>query len=169
MSPNSNVGDALKLARSIMEIVAQSNHLSISFSETNRDRPQSGIALKIKELESFQDYQDDLDLWTHYEKTIFDLEVRIAAANGHAMATSFGVDFNEPEYPMSIQDEVAKYQFALENNLITQAQILQKKNKDLTIQQAQKIIDENKEINGSEEEQPQSIFGRIRTEAQANQ
>ena len=165
LSPNSNVGDALKLARSIMEVVAQSNHLTISFSETNRDRPQSGIALKIKELESFQDYQDDLDLWTHYEKVIFDLEVRVAAANGYAMASTFGIDFNEPEYPMTVQDEVAKYTFALANNLITPAQILQQKNKDLTIQQAQKIIDENKETNGSEEEQPQSIFGRIRQEA----
>ena len=164
LSPNSNVGDALKLARSIMEIVAQSNHLSISFSETNRDRPQSGIALKIKELESFQDYQDDLDLWSHYERLFFELEARISAVNGHAMATNFAVDFNEPEYPMTIADEVAKSQFALENNLTTPAKLLQKHNKDLSIQQAQKIIDENKEING-QGEQPQSIFGRIRQEA----
>ena len=96
---------------------------------------------------------------------IFDLEVRVAAANGYAMASTFGIDFNEPEYPMTVQDEVAKYTFALENNLMTPAQILQTKNKDLSIQQAQKIIDQNKEINGSEEEQPQSIFGRIRQEA----
>tara|TARA_R110002020_G_scaffold10104_6_gene39178 strand:- start:472 stop:1848 length:1377 start_codon:yes stop_codon:yes gene_type:complete len=162
LSPNSNIGDALKLARSIMEIVAQSNHLSISFSETNRDRPQSGIALKIKELESFQDYQDDLDLWSHYERLFFELEARIAAANGHAMATKFGVDFNEPEYPMSIQDEVLKHQFAIDNNLMTHAQILQKKNKDLTIEQAQKIVDENRETNGKGKEEPkQRIFSRL--------
>ena len=165
LSPNSNIGDALKLARSIMEIVAQSNHLTISFAETNRDRPQSGVALKIKELESFQDYQDDLDLWSHYERNMFELEARVAAAFGHSMASKFAVDFNEPEYPMSIQDEVMKYSFALENNLMTPAQILQTKNKDLSIEQAQKIIDENKETNGSEEEQPQSIFGRLRQEA----
>ena len=168
LSPNSNIGDALKLARSIMELVAQSNHLSISFSETNRDRPQSGIALKIKELESFQDYQDDLDLWSHYERMFFELEARIAAANGHAMATTFGIDFNEPEYPMSIQDEVLKHQFALDNNLMTHAQILQKKNKDLTIEQAQAIIDKNRETNG-QGQQPQSIFGRIRQEATATE
>ena len=164
LTPNSNVGDALKLARSIMELVAQSNHLTISFSETNRDRPQSGVALKIKELESFQDYQDDLELWAHYERLFFEMEARVSAANGHAMATTFGVDFNEPEYPMSAQDEVMKYGFALQHNLVTPAQLLQRENKDLTIEQAQKIIDENREING-QGQQPQSIFGRIRQEA----
>tara|TARA_Y100000004_G_scaffold97144_1_gene108723 strand:- start:33621 stop:34979 length:1359 start_codon:yes stop_codon:yes gene_type:complete len=167
LSPDSNIGDALKLARSIMELVAQSNHLTISFSETNRDRPASGVALKIKELESFQDYQDDLELWSHYEKAIFDLEARVAAANGHAMATSFGIDFNEPEYPMSAQDEVMKYGFAIQHNLVTPAQLLQKENKDLTIEQAQAIIDKNREING-QGQQPQSIFDRLRTETQTD-
>ena len=98
----------------------------------------------------------------------FELEARIAAGNGHAMATTFGIDFNEPEYPMVAQDEIALGAFELENNLITPAQLLQKKNKDLTIEQAQKIIDKNKEING-QGEQPQSIFGRIRTEATGTQ
>ena len=44
VSPSVNVGDALKLARAMLELVAQNNHLNISFSETNKDRPSSGIA-----------------------------------------------------------------------------------------------------------------------------
>ena len=35
----------------MLELVAQNNHLQISFSDTNKDRPSSGIALKIKDLE----------------------------------------------------------------------------------------------------------------------
>ena len=83
---------------------------------------------------------------------------------------TFKVDFSEPEYPMTAQDEIAKAQFALENNLTTPAQLLQKHNKDLSVEEAQKIIDKNEEINGKGKEQESkqsgSIFSRLRAGAQ---
>ena len=116
VSPTVNVGDALKLARAMLELVAQNNHLQISFSETNRDRPSSGIALKIKDLERFEDYQDDLEIFAHHERSLYDLEHTIALVNGLNLPFNFGVDFNEPEYPMMVQDEIAWNTWLLDNN-----------------------------------------------------
>ena len=44
-----------------------------------------------------------------------------------------------------------KDQFDLQNNMTTHAKIMIRNNKDLTLQQAQSIIDENKEVNGIQE------------------
>ena len=167
LSPTVNISEALKLARAMLELVAQNNHLQISFSETNRDRPSSGIALKIKDLERFEDYQDDLELFSHYEKELYDLERTIALANGFSLPQKFGVDFNEPEYPMNIPDEIAWNTWLLDNNLITRAKLLTKYNKDLSNIQAEAEIIANKEINGREQPREEetrqgSIFERLR-------
>ncbi len=171
LSPSVNISDALKLARAMLELVAQNNHLQISFSETNKDRPSSGIALKIKDLERFEDYQDDLELFAHYEREIYDLERTIALANGFNLPFNFGVDFNEPEYPMNIPDEISWNTWLLDNNLTTRAKLLQKYNKDLSDIQADAELIANREINGREEqpERQGSIFERLRARPQGSE
>ena len=168
LSPSVNISEALKLARAMLELVAQNNHLQISFSETNKDRPSSGIALKIKDLERFEDYQDDLELFAHYERELYDLERSIALANRFELPFNFGVDFNEPEYPMNIPDEISWNQWLLDNNLTTRAKLLQKYNKDLTDIQADAELIANGEINGRQEqpERQGSIFERLRSGTQ---
>ena len=164
VSPKANVNDALKLARAMLELVAQNNHLQISFSDTNKDRPSSGIALKIKDLERFEDYQDDLEIFAHHERSLYDLEHTIALVNGFNLPFNFGVDFNEPEYPMMVQDEIALKTWLLENNLTTRAKLLMKYNKDLTPEQAEQEIKDNEKANGTKE-QTGSIFNRVRNAA----
>ena len=168
LSPSVNISEALKLARAMLELVAQNNHLQISFSETNRDRPSSGIALKIKDLERFENYQDDLELFAHYERELYDLERSIALANRFTLPFNFGVDFNEPEYPMNIPDEISWNAWLLENNLTTRAKLLQKYNKDLTDIQANAELIANGEVNGREQqpERQGSIFERLRAGTQ---
>jgi len=165
VSPSVNVGDALKLARAMLELVAQNNHLNISFSENNKDRPSSGIALKIKDLEKFEDYQDDLEIFAHHERSLFDLEHTIALVNGFNLPFNFGVDFNEPEYPMMVQDEIAWNTWLLDNDMTTRAKLLQKYNKDLNDYQAQAELKENEKLNGQQQrpqQQQRSIFERLR-------
>ena len=172
VSPTVNVGDALKLSRAMLELVAQNNHLNISFSETNRDRPSSGIALKIKDLEKFEDYQDDLEIFAHLERSLYDLEHTIALVNGFNLPFNFGVDFNEPEYPMMVQDEIAWNTWLLDNNMTTRAKLLQKYNKDLNDYQAKAELKENEKLNGQQQKQPQqqgSIFERLRARTEETQ
>ena len=162
-SPASNIKDALTLARNMLEIVAQNNHLSISFADTNKDRPSSGIALKIKDLEAHEDYQDDLDIWLDYENKLYTMETMIADYNGVKLPSTIGIDFNEPEYPNTIPDQLALDTWMLENDLTTKPKLLKRFNDDLTIEQAKKIVDENKEINGQgKQEGTQGAFSRLR-------
>tara|TARA_R100000781_G_scaffold92275_2_gene57178 strand:+ start:526 stop:1902 length:1377 start_codon:yes stop_codon:yes gene_type:complete len=163
LSPDVNINDGLKLARGMLELVAQNNHLNISFSETNKDRPSSGIALKIKDLEKFEDYQDDLEIFAHHERALYDLEQTIALVNGFNLPYDIGIDFNEPEYPMMVQDEIAWNTWQLENNMTTKAKLLIKYNKDLSPEQAEQELKENEAANGTKQ-QTGSIFNRIRNQ-----
>ena len=163
-SPASNIKEALTLARNMLELVAQNNHLSISFADTNKDRPSSGIALKIKDLEAHEDYQDDLDIWLDYENKLYEMETLIADYNGVKLPSTIGIDFNEPEYPNTIPDQLALDTWMLENDLITKPKLLKRYNDDLTIEQAKKIVEENKEQNGTgKPEGTQGAFSRLRT------
>ena len=162
LSPQGKLGEAMELIRHMLDLTAQNNHLYVSFDDNGSDRPSSGIALKIKDLERFEDYQDDLELWTVYEKQFYAVEQAIAAANGINLPTSLGLDFNEPAYPMTVQDQIQLDEFYLSHNLSTEADLMVKYNKDLTIAQAQSIIDKNKDVNGQGKQQQGTLFSNLR-------
>jgi hypothetical protein len=65
----------------------------------------------------------------------------------------FKVDFSEVEYPMTTQDKIMLNEYKLKHNLVTEAQILANENKDISIEEAEKIIEENKEKNGARQVQ----------------
>ncbi|MBT5990990.1 MAG: hypothetical protein HOG71_09040 [Bacteroidetes bacterium] len=160
-SPNGNIADAINNIKFQIELVASNNHLWIQWAESGGEVP-SGISLMIKDLERKEDYFDDIAMWRLYEKDFYDVERVIAEYNGIPLSEEFGVDFEEVEYPTTVQDQILKDQFDLEQNLITRAKIMVRNNKDLTINQAQEVIDENRKTNESESQQ--SIFAQFRQE-----
>ncbi len=95
------------------------------------------------------------------------MERIIAEYNGIMLPEDFGIDFEEVEYPTTVQDQILKDQFDLEQNLITRAKIMVRDNKDLTVKQAQGIIDDNRQTN--ETESKQSIFAQFRQETGSDQ
>ena len=149
-----------------MELVALNNHLFIQFAESGGEVP-SGISLMIKDLDRKEDYYDDIALWRMYEKDFYDVEKSIASYNGISLPDEFGVDFYEVEYPKTVQDQILKDDFDIKNNLITRAKIMVRDNKDLSIEQAQLIIDEDRNVN--EQENSDSIFDRFREQARQDQ
>ena len=168
-APQANIRDAIDLVKTVLDLTAQNNHLWITFAEDGKsDRPSSGVALKIKDLERFEDYQDDIELWELYEREFYNIERTIASANNIKLPDEMGLKFHEPEYPMSAQDQIAVDTFMLANNLITQKDLLLKYNKELTEKEAEKLITENKEQNAAGQEQPagqeQSVFNRLLTQ-----
>jgi hypothetical protein len=172
-SPKANVRDAIDLVKAILDLTAQNNHLWITFAEDGKsDRPSSGIALKIKDLERFEDYQDDVELWEMYERDIYKIEKVMASANGISLPEEMGLRFNEPDYPMSAQDQIAVDTFMMENNLITQKDLMLKYNKHLTEAEAEKIVNKNKEVNGEGKENTgpeRSVFNRLLDQAPQTQ
>ena len=165
-SPQGNIVEAIENIKFQMEMIAMNNHLWIQWAESGGEVP-SGISLMIKDMERKEDYYDDIALWRLYEQDFYNVERVIAEYNGVSLPEEFGVDFEEVEYPKTVQDQILKDNFDLENNLTTQAKIMVRENKDLSLEQAQKIIDKNGEAN--EQRNQQSVFTQFRQGAGQNQ
>lgn len=151
-SPQGNIQEAIDNIKFQMELVATNNHLWIQWAESGGEVP-SGISLMIKDMERKEDYYDDIALWRLYERNFYNVERVIAEYNGISMPEEFGVDFQEVEYPKTVQDQIMKDTFDIQNNLTTRAKIMVRDNKDLSLDQAQAIIEENEAVNGN---QPQN-------------
>lgn len=165
-SPNGNIEEAINNIKFQIELVASNNHLWIQWAESGGEVP-SGISLMIKDMERKEDYYDDIALWRLYEQDFYRVERAIAEYNGIALPEEFGVDFQEVEYPKTVQDQILKDEFDIKNNLMTRAKIMVRDNKDLTIEQAQAIIDENKKAN--KKEGTESLFTNFRKETGQDQ
>ena len=141
-SPSGDIEKVIENVKFQMELVAQNNHLFVQFAQDGGETP-SGIALKIKDLERFEDYQDDLALFTQYEHEIYHIERKIAQSLGIAMPDALKLDFNEPEYPMTVQDQIALDNHRLNLGLVNKAELMVEYNKDLTIEEANAKLKEN--------------------------
>tara|TARA_R110002020_G_scaffold46980_2_gene134029 strand:- start:353 stop:1687 length:1335 start_codon:yes stop_codon:yes gene_type:complete len=165
VSPKGDMRGLIEIIKTIMETTGANNHLHIDFNRSGGEVP-SGIALVIRDLERREDYEDYVDLWEMYEHEIYDIERAIMSANNVSLPSELGLDFNEPEYPKSTQDEVMFNQFMLDNNLTSYSKLLKNYNNDLTDEQAKAImeenISENTVIKRRLNEQGQSVIQRLR-------
>ncbi|MGI9571748.1 MAG: hypothetical protein ACR2L5_00340 [Candidatus Actinomarinaceae bacterium] len=162
-SPSGDIEKVIENVKFQMELVAQNNHLFVQFAQDGGETP-SGIALKIKDLERFEDYQDDLALWNLYEHKIYQVEKQIASAYNISLPNKLKIDFNEPDYPMTVQDQIALDNHRLGLNLVSEAELMVEYNKDLTLEEAEKKVGENKQKN-----KKQSIFSQAREEIEQPQ
>ena len=159
-SPAGDIEKVIENVKFQMELVAQNNHLFVQFAQDGGETP-SGIALKIKDLERFEDYQDDLALWTLYEHKMYKIERNIASAFNISLPEKFNLDFNEPEYPMTVQDQILLDNHRLQLNLVSEAELMLEYNKDLTLEEAEQKVENNKQKN-----RKLSIFSQIRKETE---
>tara|TARA_R100001443_G_scaffold39447_5_gene52788 strand:- start:3848 stop:5116 length:1269 start_codon:yes stop_codon:yes gene_type:complete len=146
VAPDADLQSVIETVKFQVDLVAQNNHLYVQFAQDGGEVP-SGIALKIKDLERFEDYQDDIELWKMYEHELYHVEREIADYNGIRLPESLKLDFNEPEYPKTMQDQILWDNHRLQNNLTTQSKLMVEYNDDLSLDEADKIIAENKEKN----------------------
>ena len=143
-APEGDINAVIESVKFQLDLVAQNNHLYVQFAQDGGETP-SGIALKIKDLERFEDYQDDLDLWSMYEHDLYDIEKAIASYNNVALPSELSLDFNEPEYPKTVQDQILMDEHRLKHHMVDEVGLLMESNQDLTEEQAQAIIQKNRE------------------------
>jgi hypothetical protein len=151
VSPEGRVLDVIENIKWQIELVALNNHLFVTFAQSGGEVP-SGISLMIKDLERHEDFMDDKELYRQYEKEFYKVEYALSQTNnlGLPEPSNFKVDFAEVEYPMTTQDKIMLNEYKLKHNLTTQAELLAEENKDLSIEDARRIIQENKSINETE-------------------
>tara|TARA_Y100001973_G_scaffold8979_1_gene12223 strand:+ start:2826 stop:4163 length:1338 start_codon:yes stop_codon:yes gene_type:complete len=143
VSPSGNIESVIENIKFQVDLVAQNNHLYVQFAQDGGETP-SGIALKIKDLERFEDYQDDLELWRMYEHELYYIEREIAAYNNINLPEKLRLDFNEPEYPKTVQDQIALDEHRLKHHMVDEPDLLMEYNKDLSRKEAEKIVEKNK-------------------------
>ena len=148
VSPEGRVLDVIENIKWQIELVALNNHLFVTFAQSGGEVP-SGISLMIKDLERHEDFMDDKELYRQYEKEFYKVEYALSEINslGLPQPSEFKVDFAEVEYPMTTQDKIMLNEYKLKHNLSTEAQLLAEENKDLSIEDAKKIIEDNRQIN----------------------
>ena len=160
VAPQGNVNEVIENIKFLVELVAQNNHLTVQWAEQGGEVP-SGISMMIKDLERNEDYQDDLALWKMYEEDFYRVERQIARSFGVSLPNELGIDFKEPEYPKTVQDQILWDKHRLELNLIDEIGLLMEYNQDLTLEQAELTIASNKQRN-----QKLSIFEAARQATQ---
>ena len=143
VSPAGNIESVIENIKFQVDLVAQNNHLYVQFAQDGGETP-SGIALKIKDLERFEDYQDDIELWRMYEHELYYVEREIAAYNNINLPEKLMLDFNEPEYPKTVQDQILLDEHRLRHHMLDEVDLLMEYNKDLSKGQAEKIIEKNR-------------------------
>lgn len=146
-SPGGSVMDTIQALKFQIELVALSNHMYIQFAQDGGETP-SGLALQIKDIEGMEDLKDDIELWRTYEFNFFEIERLLAEQSNVSIGSKFGVDFIEVEYPKSTQEEIQRDDWDLQNGQTTLAKIMVRNNKDLSLEEAQSIIEENLATNG---------------------
>ena len=148
VSPEGNVLDVIENIKWQIELVALNNHLFVTFAQSGGEVP-SGISLMIKDLERHEDFIDDKELYRQYENDFYKVEFALSQMNslGLPEISQFKVDFSEVEYPMTTQDKIMLNEYKLKHNLTTQAQLLADENKDLSVEDAAKVIESNMQIN----------------------
>ncbi len=82
-----------------------------------------------------------------YEHELYKVEREIAAYNGISLPESLKLDFNEPEYPKTMQDQILWDNHRLQNNLITRPKLMVEYNDDLSLAEAERIVAENESVN----------------------
>ena len=146
VSPEGDINAVIENVKFQIELVASNNHLMINWAEQGGEMP-SGVSLMIKDLERTEDYYDDLELFRMYEEEFFIVEKAVGQANNINLPNKFGVNFVEPEYPQSIQDQIAWNTYRLSNNLTTRPKLLNEINTDLSLEEAEQIVNDNAAVN----------------------
>ena len=96
-----------------------------------------------------------------YEHDFYNIEKEIAAYNNITLPEKLKLDFKEPEYPKTVQDQIMLDEHRLLHHMVDEAGLLMEYNDDLTRKEAEKIIEQNKE-----KTEKLSIFDKVRQQSE---
>ena len=80
-----------------------------------------------------------------YEHELYYVEREIAAYNNINLPEKLKLDFNEPEYPKTVNDQILLDEHRLKHHMLDEVDLLMEYNSDLSRKEAEKIIEKNKE------------------------
>jgi len=119
-APSGSLSEIIDATRFLVEATLNNNHVRIKWSDVKGNAP-SGFSLQVQEIENYDErLASTEDTWRPFEKHryLVDREI-IRVKTGKKLSESYSVDFLEPNYPMSVQDEINHWSWKFENGLAT--------------------------------------------------
>ena len=145
--------------QSSYKMLAQNYHLPISFVEGTT--AQSGVALKMRNIELTDDRKSDITRWRDIEYKLFELErLMIAVEEGKDAGDLEDVDFSESVEVLSDKEQREKWDWELSHGLIDKADILMQQNPDLTREEAEDYLFDRQQVEmvDADEETPENTL-----------
>jgi hypothetical protein len=154
VSPGGSLDAYINSIRFYVDSVAYNNNLKVKWS-VGREAFVSGEALKMAEIDLTESVMGDYQMiWRGVENKRFKIDRRILEVHGINMPDEFSVDFSEPRFPLTAQEERNQWDWEWNNNLSTTKDWLRKYNPDLTDDEINEMA---AEITPEQPEQTQTL------------
>lgn len=132
VSPGGNINDYINAIRFYVDSVAYNNNLKVKWS-VGREAFISGEALKMAEIDLTEAVMSDYQMiWRNVENSRFDIDRRILEVHNKRIAEEYSVDFTEPRFPLTAEEERAQWDWEWANGISSPKDYLRKYNPDLT-------------------------------------
>jgi hypothetical protein len=161
-APSGSLSEIIDATRFLVEATLNNNHIRIKWADVKGNAP-SGFSLQVQEIENYDErLANTEDTWRPFEKHryLVDREI-IRVRAGVQLPENYSVDFLEPNYPMSVQDEINHWSWKFENGLATPMDYFDYMNPDADM----KLRNEFKK---QAEESNKPAVGRLLSRLQSN-
>ena len=163
VAPGGSLIELIEATKSMANQVAENNQLRIRWGESGGNAP-SGEALRILEIENLEARKTDEAIFREFEHDRYAIDRRILEVHNLLnLSEEYSVDFGEVSFPMSPKEEREMLSWKLDNNIISQKDLLLYYNPDMSEEELEMkmsgIMQENQQVANSQ--QPQSSFQRI--------
>ena len=116
------------------------------------------------EIENLETRKSDIPVFREFEQQRYEIDRRILEVHNVVnLPEEYSVDFGEISFPLSPREEREMLSWKLDNNIISQKDLLLFYNSDMTDEELEMklsgIMEENQTVANSQ--QPQSAFQRI--------
>ena len=142
VSPGANIDSYINAVRFYVDSVAYNNNLKVKWS-VGREAFVSGEALKMAEIDLTEAVMSDYQMiWRGVENKRFEVDRVILDAHNIKVPDEFSVDFSEPRFPLTAQEEREQWAWEWDNNLSTTKDWLRKYNPDLSDDELDEMVAE---------------------------
>ena len=142
VSPGANIDSYINAVRFYVDSVAYNNNLKVKWS-VGREAFVSGEALKMAEIDLTEAVMSDYQMiWRGVENKRFEVDRVILDAHNIRVPDEFSVDFSEPRFPLTAQEEREQWAWEWDNNLSTTKDWLRKYNPDLSDDELDEMVAE---------------------------
>ena len=132
VSPGANIDAYLNAVRFYVDSVAYNNNLKVKWS-IGREATVSGESLKMAEIDLTESVMSDYQMiWRGVENKRFETDRTILETHNIRVPDEYSVDFSEPRFPLTAQEEREQWSWEWDRNLSTTKDWLRKYNPDLS-------------------------------------